>query len=226
MSVESLWGLKPDHILIKYASLVPRGRVLDLGIGEGRNGLFFAMMGYEVEGVDISKTAIDRCIERARNANLKVKAKIRDLKEMEILPRRYSLIIASWVLNFFKKTEAEQIIEKMKDGLKQDGLVYIGVFSLEDPGCKRAKERLDEVEENTFYSKRRNSFTHYFTKEEVLSLFTNLKVVHCSTGTALDLGHGDPHYHGFIEYMGQNESAKQTIANALRRVHLPPRDKG
>lgn len=201
-SVESLWGLKPDRILTEYANLVPKGRVLDLGIGEGRNSLFFAKMGYEVEGVDISKTAIDRCIERARNANLKVKAEIRDLKEIEIIPGRYSLIIASWVLNFFKKTEVEQIIEKIKHGLKQDGFVYIGVFSLEDPGYKRAKERLDEVEENTFYSMRRNSFVHYFTKEEVLSLFTDLKIIHWATGVALGLNHGDPHYHGFIEYVG------------------------
>lgn len=120
-SIESLWGLKPDHILVDYASLVPKGFVFDLGIGEGRNALFFAKMGYEVEGVDISQTAIDRCIERAKKANLKVKAEVGDLREVDIPHGRYSLIIAAWVLNFFKKTEAEEIVGKMKNGLKKGG---------------------------------------------------------------------------------------------------------
>lgn len=117
-SVESLWGLKPDHVLVDYGSLVPKGSVLDLGMGEGRNSFFFAKMGYEVEGYDISQTAIERCIERAKNENLKVKAEVKDLREVDIPKGRYSLIIAAWVLNFFKKTEAEEIIRKIKEGLK------------------------------------------------------------------------------------------------------------
>lgn len=202
-SVELLWGLEPDHTLRKYASLVPNGNVLDLGVGEGRNALSFAKMGYEVEGVDISQTAVERCVERAKKANLKVKAEVRDLKEIDIPQGKYSLIIAAWVLNFFKKTEAEEIIQRIRNGLKKDGFVYIGVLSINDPGYERAKKSLEVVEENTFFSPKRSSFIHYFTKEEVLSLFASFKVIHYAEGIELDLGHGDPHYHGFIVYMGR-----------------------
>jgi SAM-dependent methyltransferase len=205
-SVKSLWGLEPDHTLVDYATLIPKGAVLDLGMGEGRNALFFAKMGYEVEGVDISQTAIERCIERAENANLKVKAEVGDLREVDIPLGRYSLIIAAWVLNFFKKTEVEGIIKKIRNGLKKGGFVYIGVFSIDDPGYERARKLLEVVEENTFYSPRRGSFIHYFTREEVLSLFAGFKVIYYADGTELDLGHGEhsePHYHGFIVYMGQ-----------------------
>ncbi|MCL0077254.1 class I SAM-dependent methyltransferase [Dehalococcoidia bacterium] len=198
------WRLKPDPTLIQYASLIPEGKVLDLGIGEGRNALFFARMGYDVEGVDISHAAIERCIDRAENANLKVKAEVGDLREVDIPPGRYSLIIAAWALNFLKKTEAEEIIKRIRNGLKKDGFVYIGVFSINDPGYERATKNLKVVEENTFFSPRRSAFIHYFTKEEVLSLFAGLQVIYCAEGIELDLGHGgDRHYHGFIEYMGQ-----------------------
>ncbi|MCL0070162.1 class I SAM-dependent methyltransferase [Dehalococcoidia bacterium] len=195
-SVKSLWELEPDHALREYATLVPDGTVLDLGVGDGRNALFFAKMGYEVEGVDISQTAVELCVERAKKANLKVKAEVRDLKEVDIPQGKYSLIIAAWVLNFFKKTEAEEIIKRIRNGLKKDGFVYIGVFSINDPGYERATKSLKVVEECTFFS-------HYFTKEEVLSPFAGLKVIYCAEGMELNLGHGDPHYHGFIEYMGQ-----------------------
>ena len=201
--VKSLWGLKPDHTLVDYANLIPKGAVLDLGMGEGRNALFFAKMGYDVEGIDISQTAIERCIKGAKNANLKVKTEVGDLRKLDIPQGRYSLIIATWVLNFFKKTEIERIIRKIKNGLKKDGFVYIGVFSIDDPGYERAKKLLEVVEENTFYSPKRDSFIHYFTQEEFLSLFTNFKVIYHTNGIRLDLSHGNPHYHGFIVYMGE-----------------------
>jgi len=202
-SVESLWGLKPDRTLMEYAKIVPEGVVLDLGIGEGRNALFFAKMAYEVEGVDISQTAIERCLQRAETQNLKVKAEVKDLKEMGIAHGKYSLIIAAWVLNFLRKAEAEKIVDKIKNGLKKDGLVYVGIFSPSDPGCQRAKETLREVEENTFYSEKRNSFIHYFTRDEIVSLFNGFKITYFVEGTGLDIEHGEPHYHGLIEYMGQ-----------------------
>lgn len=207
-NVESLWGLKPDRILLEYASLIPKGSVLDLGIGEGRNALFFAKMGYVVEGVDISRTAVQRCMERARKASLEVNAEVRDLKKVYIPEGRYSLIIAAWVLNFIKKIEVEEIIGKIKKGLKKDGFVYMGVFSLDDPGYGRAKKNLEVAEENTFYSPKSDSFFHYFTKNEVLSLFADFKVIYCVVGKGLDIGHGEPHYHGFIEYMGQKSQVK------------------
>jgi len=202
-SVESLWGLKPDRTLIEYAKIVPKGNVLDLGIGEGRNALFFAKMGYEVDGIDISQTAVERCIERAKTQNLKVKAEVRDLKEASVPQERYSVVIAAWVLNFFTKAEVEKIVEKIKNALMKYGFVYIGAFSPSDPGYKKAKENLQEVEENTFYSSKRNQHFHYFTGEEIRSLFAGFKTIYYVEGTGLDFDHDEPHYHGFIEYLAQ-----------------------
>lgn len=201
--VESLWGFKPDPILMKYADLVPKGKILDLGIGEGRNSLPFAKIGYEVEGCDISPTAIKRCIAIAKKEKLKVKVEAKDLLKIDVTHEKYSLIIGAWVLNFFRKNEAVKIIKKIRNGLKKDGFVYIAVFSPDDPGCERAKRNLPAVEENTYYDREKNCYFHYFTKKEVLSPFADFKLIHYSKGIELDLEHGKPHYHGFIEYVGQ-----------------------
>jgi cyclopropane fatty-acyl-phospholipid synthase-like methyltransferase len=197
------WGLKPDRTLAEYSNLVPKGTVLDLGIGDGRNGFFFARSGYEVEGFDISQTAVLRCLEQAKAAKLKVKAEVKDLRRADITINGYSLIIAAWVLNFFKKGEADVIIQKMRHGVQKDGVVYIVVFSPEDPGYKRARENLKSVEKNTFYSPKMESYIHYFTKEEIVTPFSNFEVLYCAEGLGLDLSHGEPHDHGFIEFLGQ-----------------------
>ncbi len=198
-----LWGEKPDRVLVDYVELVPKGKVLDLGIGEGRNGLYFARLGYEVQGFDSSRTAIKRCIKRAEEAGLKLQAEAEDLRELNIPQQTYSLIIAAWVLNFFREEEAREIIHRMKEGLKQEGLFYIGVFSTQDPGYERSRAKLKMVSENTFYSPRSETHIHYFTKDEIQTLFPEFKIVSFVQGLGLDITHGEPHYHGFITYLGQ-----------------------
>ncbi|GAA3070493.1 class I SAM-dependent methyltransferase [Streptomyces roseofulvus] len=60
---------KPDENLAAYAErglLKGGGRALDLGCGPARNALYLASLGYEVDAVDLSATAIGWARERAR----------------------------------------------------------------------------------------------------------------------------------------------------------------
>lgn len=47
-----------------------RGKLVDLGCGEGRDSLYLASLGAQVLGVDISRAALDKGRERATRANL------------------------------------------------------------------------------------------------------------------------------------------------------------
>lgn len=68
---ECVWGERPDWVLEDYMSLLPKGEVLDIGIGEGRNALFLASRVFSVVGYDLSKTAVDRCLEKAKKIRIK-----------------------------------------------------------------------------------------------------------------------------------------------------------
>jgi len=199
------WGTKPDHILEKYADLVPKGPVLDLGAGEGRNALFFARKGYQVEAVDISYKALEKCRKWAKQLKLTVKTEAHDLVTYDIIPGKYTLIICAWVLNFFKKGAADEIIKQVKRGLKQGGFAYIVVFSTSEPHFKERKQELEMVEKNTFYLRRIRSYVHYFTRSEVLSYFRDYKTIYCVEGIELDTSHAQPHHHGIVEYVGQKQ---------------------
>ncbi|MET9388922.1 class I SAM-dependent methyltransferase [Streptomyces sp. NPDC006624] len=61
---------KPDESLAAAVErLLPGGgRALDLGCGPGRNALYLAARGFEVDAVDLSAAAVDWAGERAREA--------------------------------------------------------------------------------------------------------------------------------------------------------------
>lgn len=61
---------KPDENLVSYLDrgLITPGRALDLGCGPGRNALYLASLGFQVDAVDLSPAAISWAEERAREA--------------------------------------------------------------------------------------------------------------------------------------------------------------
>lgn len=63
---------QPSALLEQWINRIPRGRALDLACGSGRNALFLAANGFEVDAVDISDAALDIGRRRARQAGLRV----------------------------------------------------------------------------------------------------------------------------------------------------------
>jgi len=62
----------PSAVLRQWIDRIPRGRALDLACGSGRNALFLAANGFEVDAVDISDVALDLGRQRSRAAGLRV----------------------------------------------------------------------------------------------------------------------------------------------------------
>ncbi len=66
---------KPDENLAAYLDqcLIAPGRALDLGCGAGRNALFLASRGFEVDAVDLSPVAVAWGEDRAREVGVDVR---------------------------------------------------------------------------------------------------------------------------------------------------------
>ena len=65
-----IWSGNPNAVLVREATGLPPGRALDLGCGEGADAVWLARQGWQVTGVDISRVALDRAAEHARDAGV------------------------------------------------------------------------------------------------------------------------------------------------------------
>ncbi len=198
-------GSMPDFRLIQYLDLVSKGNVLDLGIGEGRNSIPFAVKSFNIDGVDTSDTALSQCKEVFDKQGLNVNLVNCNLKDYNIKQDNYNLIIIANVLNFFNKLNINMIIHGIREGLKEDGILYLSVFSTLEPKYSELNISQKQVEENTFYLEERNSYVHYFTQNEITEYFSDFELICLYEGIEYDISHGNPHYHGGIEFMARKK---------------------
>ncbi len=111
-------------ILKKYLRFLPRGKVLDLAAGEGRNAIFLAEHGFDVEAVDISKVALSRARKLARAKGARIKTIAADLDTYAIPKERYELVIDFYFLD-------RGLIPGIRKGLKKGGRVVFETYTAE-----------------------------------------------------------------------------------------------
>ena len=118
-------SFEPAQFLIENIDLLPRGRALDIAMGNGRNAIYLAKMGFDVEGVDISEEAIKSVREAAKRVGVTIKARIADLEgNYEIEKGIYDVIVC---FNYLYRP----LIPQIKDGLRKGGVVVYETFIID-----------------------------------------------------------------------------------------------
>ena len=68
-----------NKFLAESVKGVPPGKALDIGMGQGRNSLFLAALGWEVTGFDISEVGVKQAQAEAQKRGLKINAQVGDV---------------------------------------------------------------------------------------------------------------------------------------------------
>jgi SAM-dependent methyltransferase len=130
-------GKEPNPFLKRHIHLLPEGKALDMATGEGRNAVFLAQHGFEVDAVDISEKGLKKARKLAREKGVKVNALLVDLDRYPIERDRYDLIANFYFLK-------RRLIPGIRKGLKKGGKVIFETYLLEHrtlatEGPKQAK---------------------------------------------------------------------------------------
>ena len=113
---------QPTQFLVDNIALLPKGRVLDVAMGAGKNAIYLAKMGFQVEGVDISLKAVTKALELARKAGVTITVQGANLEgEYRIKRGVYDVIICFYYLQ-------HSLIPQIKDGLRRGGMVVYETF--------------------------------------------------------------------------------------------------
>ncbi len=129
-----LTGREPSGWLADHADLLDgKGQALDIAMGEGRNSLFAASLGYDVLGIDISDVGVARAESLAHENNLTIRTRIADLDTYPIEENTYDLILCFYFLE-------RNLFEGIRKGLKPGGILIFETFTedyLQYSGFKR-----------------------------------------------------------------------------------------
>jgi tellurite methyltransferase len=119
-----LFGEKPIPFLVENVRLLPKGKVLDIAMGEGRNGVYLATQGFDVLGLDISEKGLQKAHKLAEKNNVTIETQVVDLETYELKPNTYDVILCSYYMqrNLFKQFEA---------ALKPGGMIVVETYNVD-----------------------------------------------------------------------------------------------
>lgn len=115
------FSFTPSKLLAKLleqvCTLITGRRALDIACGEGRNGIFLAQNGFEVDAIDISERGLERGRKRAEEVGVWVNFIQADLEEYR-LQESYDFIVN---FNFLLRP----LIPSMVDCLAPRGVILM-----------------------------------------------------------------------------------------------------
>lgn len=100
----------PMLALAENVEWLPEGRALDLATGTGRNALFLADRGYDVDAIDVAPSALERASEAADERGVDVEWLAADIDEFDFPDGEYDVITISYYVNFDRLPDIKEAL--------------------------------------------------------------------------------------------------------------------
>lgn len=108
----------PSKLLVEAVTNRKPGRALDVAMGQGRNSIFLAKLGWDVTGFDTSKTGLAQARKAATEAGVRVKTVLASDEEFEFGTEQWDLIAILYPIE-------KRSIYRVRQALKTGGLVVV-----------------------------------------------------------------------------------------------------
>lgn len=120
-------GKGPSPFLVEMLPRLRKGKVLDIGMGEGANAVYLAQKGFIVKGFDMSSVAVEHAQQLARDTGVTLEAKRADLDLFLFGLLEYESII----MTYFKPSVVRYYSEIIR-ALKQGGTLLAESWMTEE----------------------------------------------------------------------------------------------
>ena len=119
-----VYGTQPNDFLVSASASIPRGKLLSLGEGEGRNAVYLATQGWDVTAVDSSEVGLEKARRLAAEKGVQITTIVADLVDFQIQPNSWEAIVSIFchVPSVIRLPLHQAVVRGLKPG---------GVFVLE-----------------------------------------------------------------------------------------------
>ena len=118
------WSVGPNALFAQIVGKLPSGKAIDVASGEGRNAIWLAEQGWEVDAIDFSKVGITKAEQIAAKKNVKVNWIVNDITSFEFAPGAYDLVAVLYLHTSL--AERERWLPRIIDAVAPGGhFVYI-----------------------------------------------------------------------------------------------------
>ena len=121
------YGTQENTFLRDQVQRIPKGRVLSLAEGEGRNAAFLASCGHDVTAVDASPVGLAKARRLARQRGVEIHTVLADLEDFRINESTWHGIVS--IFCHLPPKLRRQVHSRCADGLTPGGVFVLEGFS-------------------------------------------------------------------------------------------------
>lgn len=122
-----IYGTSPNDFLRENVASIPKGKVLCLAEGEGRNAVFLAKQGYSVTAVDASIIGLEKARKLAEDNNVNIEFIHANLEEFDIGVDKWEGIVS--IFCHLPEDIRKKLHKKIVAGLKVNGVLLLEAYT-------------------------------------------------------------------------------------------------
>lgn len=161
---EYIFGTEPNEYLVSKSHLLKPGqRALLVGDGEGRNSVWCARLGLDVDAFDLSPVAVDKARRLALESSVRVNYSVAGIDDWNWLPEVYDVVIVIF-LQFATPRMRERLFANCVRTLKPGEILILQGYTPKQLEFKTGGPPILE---------------HLYTEEMLRAAFSSLEVLEC-----------------------------------------------
>jgi SAM-dependent methyltransferase len=123
---EYIYGKDPNEFLANAVSKIPKGKVLCIAEGEGRNAVFLAEHGYEVVAVDSSSVGLEKARNLAQERGVSIETIVCDLAHFDVDPESWDGVVS--IFAHVPPPVRKTLHKKIVKGLRPGGVLILEAY--------------------------------------------------------------------------------------------------
>ncbi len=121
------YGHLPNHFFAEAIKTLPLGKILLPAEGEGRNAIYAAKLGWEVNAFDISSSGQQKALQWAKENEVTINYQVGELQNLSFEPQSFDAI--GLIYAHFSGDQKVVIHQQLLSLLKPGGFVLLEAFS-------------------------------------------------------------------------------------------------